>query len=77
MNDVEFVKIFKFSLNFGTKKDFVLSNINSNVVSDSIGLILNDHRELEIKKKKKNWDISTGTSNTSASIYSQELAAYK
>ena len=40
MNDVEFVKIFKFSLNFGTKKDFVLSNINSNVVSDSIGLIL-------------------------------------
>ena len=33
-----------------------------------------DHRELEIKK---NWDISTGTSNTSASIYSQELAAYK
>lgn len=32
-----------------------------------------DHREHEIK----NWDISTGTSNTSASIYSQELAAYK
>ena len=40
MNDVEFVKIFKFSLNFGPNKDFVLSNINSNVVSDSIGLIL-------------------------------------
>ena len=40
MNDVEFVKIFKFSLNFGTKKDFVLSNINSNVVLDGIGLIL-------------------------------------
>ena len=45
MNDVEFVKIFKFSLNFGTKKDFVLSNINSNVVSDSIGLILIELRE--------------------------------